>query len=310
MPKRDWSAITAVGIIAVVCLGFTIGLWSGAGNRDHRVSDDTQPFEQRSSLDADTFWQEHAGSAESYQTLCDSPVDRSQADLCQQWRSANAAEQSAKDANWSLILSVIGVLGLLLTIYLSNKATSAATDATRAAIEANKIAALDRRAWVGITGLERPEKVTLLNDGSMRVAISLKLHNFGDTPALNIAHIIEFKHVWGGYSPVQLMRDFANDARFNFGTETILPHTSHETIRNMVSYGIAALRADVPTNKATGASLFVMTGVAYNIVGDTQRHFALRAYPFMSPAFLDHERGKEVDFVVMETGSFTPELMT
>jgi hypothetical protein len=187
MSERDWSLATAAGVIAVVCIGFAIGLWGGASNRNHSdPNDHGAPKPYSGSFTADTFWHEHAGSSESYQTICNSPIDSSQADLCQQWRGANAAQEAASDADWSVVLSVIGVLGLLFTIYLSNKATTAATDATKAAVRsavaAEKAYAAENRPWMDVT-ISDVEEVNLTGPDPL-ITFTVTAKNIGERPAI------------------------------------------------------------------------------------------------------------------------------
>ena len=39
------------------------------------------------------FWTNHVGDAQTYQSICEKPQSRVYADLCQQWKAAEAAKQ-------------------------------------------------------------------------------------------------------------------------------------------------------------------------------------------------------------------------
>lgn len=121
-------------------LAWALGVWAGTyyeAQRSDYEESEAQPY--HGTLDRSTFWQERPGTSESYKAICGGPIDESQADLCQQWRSANAAEQMAGYALVSLLFGFAGLIGVGITVHLSNKATNAATEATKAAIEANEI---------------------------------------------------------------------------------------------------------------------------------------------------------------------------
>jgi hypothetical protein len=185
MPERDRSLITAFGVIFVCCVGFAIFSWAGANNQ-HQRGDDGEPAPQPYSgtLTAETFWQEHAGTSESYQALCDSPIDASQADLCQQWRSAQRAEEVASYTFAGLFLSAGALVGLFWTVILSNKATNAATSATKAAVRsaeaAEKAYLADNRPWVNMEFLRMEDFAP-----GKPVEVYVALHNLGKTPALD-----------------------------------------------------------------------------------------------------------------------------
>lgn len=186
MPERDWSLATAFGVIAVVCFGFVIGLWAGADNQYTREQDQqTASQPNGGTLDADAFWEGRRGTAESYEAVCDRPIDGSQADLCQQWRSAQAASEAAGYAFFSLFLSAGALIGLFWTVILSNKATAAATEATRAAIKNNEITTqigeAESRAYVVASGCQMNSVIV---GGRPYAFVTFK--NSGVTPAMRV----------------------------------------------------------------------------------------------------------------------------
>ena len=107
MPKRDWSLVTAFGVIVVVCFGFAIGLWGGLGNSQHDSESEQQtadPYHpDLTALD---------GGPVSYEAICEAPKDREYADLCQQWRSAQTAEAQKT-------LGIVGLVGLAATVFFA-----------------------------------------------------------------------------------------------------------------------------------------------------------------------------------------------
>jgi len=64
-----------------------------------------------------------------YREPCHNPKGHDESDLCAQWRAANAAENSAFWAKWSFSVTVLGAIGLGITLWFNLKAWEAAKKA-------------------------------------------------------------------------------------------------------------------------------------------------------------------------------------
>lgn len=131
-------------------------------------------------------WEPHFSPAEPYSAYqnadCQSPKDREEADLCQQWRVAEASEKAVALADsqwlWNVTQAVSTVLAALATAWAAVKAGDAANAAQLSA----------RVAQRALTDLERPFVTT----SSLNVAYEadkkvlragVSWRNGGNTPA-------------------------------------------------------------------------------------------------------------------------------
>lgn len=198
MSESDRSLSFAVGVI--VCLVVVWALGAGAGayyqaERDSYQQNEAKPYS--GPLKPDEFWGTHSGSPETYKAICQSPKDQGQADLCQEWRSANYAEQGVNYTLVSLLFGLAGLVGVGITVFYSIRATRAATSATEAAVEANKIArdisTRELRAYVA------PTSPTIRNlVVGQQPQIIYRPRNSGQTPAFNFTNITQFKTITEG----------------------------------------------------------------------------------------------------------------
>lgn len=112
-------------------------------------------------------------------------------DLEAQQRSAIAAERAAAASEtqlwigWlQLVVSVIGALGLIITLLLTWASTKASAAAAKAALNANQLARenfiLDQRPWIK---LERPIIQLAEHQGTFAIQFSVEATNVGKTPA-------------------------------------------------------------------------------------------------------------------------------
>ena len=133
---NDRDGAIALGLAIAFLAVFFLGLWAGtdADSRAHYAASEQNNLADANSTIPiplhDMFWLSHNGSAASYEALCNQPIDNDQADLCQQWRSAERAGEVSWLTKLQLILSVAGVVGLVITVHYSRKATLAAVAAT------------------------------------------------------------------------------------------------------------------------------------------------------------------------------------
>lgn len=136
--RHGWlSDVAAIGCL--IAIGWIHAETVGHARAQEPVGNQA---EQESKRDVDAekadfdseFWRSHVGDdPQTYRDICQDPKDRDYADLCQQWRTAEATIETAKWARPQFIASVATVFGLILTIFVSIMATVITGRAARAA---------------------------------------------------------------------------------------------------------------------------------------------------------------------------------
>jgi hypothetical protein len=133
-----------------------------------------------------------------YRTRCDRPQDREEADLCQQWRSAQAAEKTAALAGRQFWVSIIESSALLVSIFFTawaavaaSRAAGAADRAVDAAAKANelnwKAHIADQRPWVGHTRLVTRKVFGPSGEDVTAIELMLEWVNAGNSPAIKLS---------------------------------------------------------------------------------------------------------------------------
>lgn len=149
-----------------------------------------------------------------YRAPCKSPKNHDQCDLEAQWKAADSAERAAYWAYWQTIISGLGIIGLLISLWFTGAATRSASNASGDAREALEVArrnadvaaeqvavarkAADRqlRAYVGVSAID----VKPAGDGYFAAKILFK--NYGKTPAYNcVAHLASSVENWPAVDP-------------------------------------------------------------------------------------------------------------
>jgi hypothetical protein len=128
-----------------------------------------------------------------YEPDCESPIDREESDLCQQWRMAEAAEQQAKWTRLQFFATSFEVTFLVLAVTFTAWAAVAASKAARAGDKAAEAAqrsvalAADTakrqlRAYVTVvySAKQKPERM----DSPPSFYVTLR--NAGNTPAYGL----------------------------------------------------------------------------------------------------------------------------
>jgi hypothetical protein len=112
---------------------------------------------------------------------CSNPNSHDEADLCIQ-REIAAYTNRSIDLGWAQFLfSALGFIALLITIYLTYRATNAAE---RAVAVAEDTAKRELRAYVHVC----EAKITNANSDEWGPTISVGIQNFGQTPAYAVVH--------------------------------------------------------------------------------------------------------------------------
>lgn len=125
---------------------------------------------------------------------------REQADLCQQIRMADAAEEAADTAWRQYAVSVVGLFGLILTVVLTAIAADAARRAAKSANETVRaMRRTERRELRAYVGLEQIQfEIRSVEEGYVPFAtaapgaiyqdsIAATVKNYGQTPAYNVS---------------------------------------------------------------------------------------------------------------------------
>lgn len=124
------------------------------------------------------------GQPSTYQAICQEPKNSTDADLCQQWRTAENGLAQIELAHMQLVASFFEIGALVLTVILSAVASIAAVNAAKAAREA---IATDR-PWMTFDGIE----ISFMkgtHDGetmSNGIGVRLGFRNTGRSPALTV----------------------------------------------------------------------------------------------------------------------------
>lgn len=121
MPKRDWLPyVVAGGWLTFVFAGWAI--WEVAGShqenvpyRDARALNDADPIK--------TLIDVYLGG-EKYEPNCSRPVDHDEADFCEQRRMAHAANEQITWLGRQFWAGLLGLGGLLATIFYANRTFS------------------------------------------------------------------------------------------------------------------------------------------------------------------------------------------
>ncbi len=116
--------------------------------------------------------------AQEYKHPCSDPQSRDESDLCAQYRAAAGANDAAAWAFYQLVLSALGLAGLIGTIYFTIRATNAAVEFNRIARDTAK---RELRAYITVASAQFGDLVV---NGKTPVLIMLK--NTGQTPAYNL----------------------------------------------------------------------------------------------------------------------------
>jgi hypothetical protein len=88
------------------------------------------------------------GGPDTYRAICDQPGYHDNADLCQQWRTAEAAEETAFWAKAQFYVSVVGTVGLIVTIIIGFVSAKASRDTV---LVSRDTASKQLRAYVACT---------------------------------------------------------------------------------------------------------------------------------------------------------------
>ena len=134
MSDSNWSIESRLilgGCAAIAIVGLLLSADLEWGQNQQTDQQPQYPANYETPLGAPVnAWRE---GGTTYQSICDAPDSREDADLCQQWRSAESAAKLVDVSYLQLWATWISVAGLIVTIALTFRATKAAQRSAEAA---------------------------------------------------------------------------------------------------------------------------------------------------------------------------------
>ena len=187
MPN-GYRSLAFAASIAALLIAFGLGIYTQGLNspkqeryQPYRYATD-EPIQLKSSGSIPP-------QAPEYRAPCDNPKGREEADLCAQWKSAYAAEDSAFWTKWGFWAGIGGMIGLFWTLYYTREAVKDTGKATAAMQRQNTIAEQGQRPWLVVNTIFIDELTPAVThpEGEpakwFRARISIK--NIGKLPALD-----------------------------------------------------------------------------------------------------------------------------
>ncbi len=180
MPFSDWLHTSAVR--GCLIAGILIAPALAQNNQTNSETPKAQTQEQQANPigaeEADAaLWKERGGSPDHYRETCQKPKDRQYAELCQQWRMAEAAGEQvvwARRQFWASVFGIIGVIATIIYTHLTLRLTNQTTERQlRAYFSINPTTFYD----FGVRGTVN--------------RIDFKTRNHGQTPAYRINHTFQ-----------------------------------------------------------------------------------------------------------------------
>lgn len=108
-----------------------------------------------------------------YRQPCDDPQGQTESDLCAQWKSANASQENAFWAKWSVWIAGVSTVAVAAAIILTVEANTISRESMEA----------QGRAWVAIDFIEAVG--FRLDNDRPRFVFKVKFENLGPTPAMH-----------------------------------------------------------------------------------------------------------------------------
>lgn len=249
--RTRWLFASAAGLAAIL-IAFGVGTFTVSieteSPQQRRVFGET-PTSPKLSLVAPDFTDPASD--------CRAERGIPESELCAQWRSAYAAEDSANWAKYSLFVSIIGMFGLFWTLYYTRRALEDTAKATAAGIEANKIAHASSRPYVF------PNLIKLFpDDGSLEFPIvNVKFENFGTSIATNLK--VGARTL---IAPVPLDRSIVENPPYEWQRKFDMPPGGKLEIALPLNSKVAELREEISSRRF---AIFVFIYISYmDIIGN------------------------------------------
>lgn len=193
MSSRDRVSNFAIGFVAVAAVVTCIAIADMLGDPDRPSYRDYPDGHKELADKAPVTGNRRPPSDRS---ICNQTETEKEYELCQAWRSAQGAREAADTAWKQFLLSVVGLLGVALTVYYAKRAAdgaiSAARAAQRSAVTANKtLRAMEGSATQQLrpyVGRLQDFKLDTVSSGNAVVGygIAVVWRNNGATPARRV----------------------------------------------------------------------------------------------------------------------------
>jgi hypothetical protein len=210
MPLRNWLRVHQTGLIisaaafiaVAVAIGITFPHFVGGPRGENKQQNAAQEYRPRR-LWAPTLDSPIAKpKAGEYEASCAAPKDREEADLCQQWRSAQAAEEivAVTDSQfwWNIAQVIATVVAAAATAYAAWAAAKAATSADASIAVSREVARDQSRAYV------QAQNAFVVHDGGRKFHVEMVILNSGATPC-----------TWFGYRCHAIYGDVSSAVEFS-----------------------------------------------------------------------------------------------
>jgi hypothetical protein len=215
MPRRKWlSHLAAVGLVVASLFAAGPALTQQTERQDERAGARAEAQKANSDEPATTHFAEgFKVDTHTYRAICDQPKNKDHADLCQQWRTAEAAETQVNLSAANLALIIVTVIFTALAAISAGKAANAAHASAERATDTLRImeetAERQLRAYVHVKAL----KIKNAKSEEWSPTVQVQFQNFGATPAYAVRQIIAIG--WFPPEPVDESRFTLRDDRWN-----------------------------------------------------------------------------------------------
>jgi hypothetical protein len=233
---------------------------------------------------------------------CRKGNDDRTSELCAQWKAADAADESAFWARWSVLLALAGTLGLFMTIWYTRKAVRLAMDASRdteaalaiaernanaaaAQVEVTKDTATKQlRAYVGVNAANYT--FNLNPDGTAGFGAGLEVANFGQTPAYRFRHVAMLS-----------LRPYPCDGLSELGSPDGPTHTLFPSMKTYINMGLPLDSQQTRALQSGQLCLFIQAVAEYEDIGGFRHVQTIR--------YVSHSSSPNMNFHQSNAGQLT-----
>jgi hypothetical protein len=278
MPTRDRRPISEAErvIVSAAAIAVALAVVVSVSNLSSSLRTG-EPNQASQSQGTKEDWQPHYGPADNYAPYqdanCQKPKGREEADLCQQWRMAKAAERSLVISWVQLWFGFFGIVGLIATVIYSAIAASAA----RRSAEISAQAFINtERAWI-TTKLEQVGDLRLSGDKEhFGLLIGFRNTNVGKTPAINVHSNVRLLDLHGVRDQIAAIDETISELKKE---NTTPPGVSTRMLAPQDNY----LREwgpglDVRNKLARHVFINIIICVSYNVLHDDKLRHTVSVY--------------------------------
>jgi hypothetical protein len=225
-----------------------------------------------------------------YESRCKEPQSTDDADLCQQWRMANATEELRALADRQLWATYSEIGALVTSLVFTAIAAAAAAVAAWKAAEANRLsrenAIADRRAWLAISSLVLLKPLSRAGDNIV-TEVAFTCENIGRSPAIDVASDVKIVPLLIGHPIDEFYSTFRKQliSRSGLGVSVFPEKVDGSTISTHISNTDAIAGATGSNTVLLG----VYYGVCYRLADGGPLHTTINIWQ-LSPIRLDADR--------------------